>query len=353
MGSTEPLVCHSLSEVCERSGFVFTPFTQSAQQPLLLFTPVTVSNHACDYFYSRLRTKIATPMNSSALCEGAHDTACEAVSNDYSRSFDIVKQWLAEKKVGKVVLARYKDITLKDKPDLERLFHSACQMYPRMFVALISAKACGTWLMATPETLLSSDANGNCQTMALAGTMRLDDCQTGFDDPLGKGLSTKIAWSHKNRQEQKIVADYIRERLAPIARGIIESEPYTSRAGNLVHLRSDFSFRIAKSNLSAVIETLFPTPAVCGMPKAEAKACISASESFNREYYSGFAGPLNMSVGDNEQASSNLFVSLRCMKITDQKLRLFAGGGILPDSDKRSEWLETEAKMNTILQIVG
>jgi isochorismate synthase len=123
---------------------------------------------------------------------------------------------------------------------------------------------------------------------------------------------------------------------------VTESDVYTSRAGNLVHLRSDFSYN-AGSNQSALIDALFPTPAVCGMPKEETREFILDNETIDREYYSGFAGLLNV------DGSSQLFVTLRCMKLlAKNRVRLFAGGGIMPDSVEADEWHETENKMETI-----
>ena len=85
---------------------------------------------------------------------------------------------------------------------------------------------------------------------------------------------------------------------------------------------------------------------VCGIPKEAAKDFILSHEGIDRSYYSGFIGPLNI---NNE---THLYVSLRCMQIMDNCCRLYAGGGLLSESKKESEWQETEAKLQTMLQLL-
>ena len=71
------------------------------------------------------------------------------------------------------------------------------------------------------------------------------------------------------------------------------------------------------------------------------------NEGYDREYYTGFLGPI-MENG----ASASLLVNLRCMKIVGNTARLFVGGGITLDSQPNEEWLETQNKMQTMLQVL-
>ena len=188
------------------------------------------------------------------------------------------------------------------------------------------------WLMATPEVLLSHD--GDCwHTMALAGTMR-------YSDPLP-------SWSGKNVNEQAYVSRYIQDCLSRYSNNVDMNGPYTTRAGNLVHLRTDFSFALSgETRVGEVLDSLHPTPAVCGLPKQEAHQFIVDNESINRSYYSGFSGPLNLG------GKTAFYVSLRCMRILADRYRLYAGGGILPQSEESQEWEETAAKMQAMLSLI-
>ena len=98
--------------------------------------------------------------------------------------------------------------------------------------------------------------------------------------------------------------------------------------------------------VGALLDVLHPTPAVCGLPKREAFNFILDNERVSRQYYSGFMGPLLMN------DSTHLYVSLRCMHICDHQYQLYAGGGLLPDSVEEQEWQETEAKMETMRNLL-
>lgn len=247
------------------------------------------------------------------------------VKRSWSEAFDVFKSALDEGLFKKLVLSRC--VKLDMKVDAEAAFDEACKRYPRMMIYLCSSPETGTWLGCTPEIILVG-SKSHYRTVALAGTMP---------------YAEHVEWSEKNRLEQAIVADYIRNILRKYADVIEEEGPYTSRAGQLVHLKTEFHFQ-PRTNCSVVdvIDELHPTPAVCGVPKDEAKRFILENEGYDRKYYSGIVGVFD------PQGETNLFVNLRCAEISSDEVVLYAGGGILKDSDKESEWNETEEKMKTV-----
>ena len=200
-------------------------------------------------------------------------------------------------------------------------------------MTLFSAPQCGIWLVATPEVLLAREAD-RWRTMALAGTM-----------PYAEEIPQ---WSEKNVQEQAFVTQYIKNCIDRYSDDITVTGPYTTRAGNLVHLRTDFSFALADDvRIGNLLADLYPTPAVCGLPKQKAHHYILDNETCDRSYYSGFSGPLNL------DGHTTMYVSLRCMRILDDRYRLYAGGGILPQSEEQQEWNETAAKMQAMLSLIN
>ena len=227
------------------------------------------------------------------------------------------------------------------------LFQRACQLYPRLFISLVYTPKSGLWLTATPEILLEGDGS-EWRTIALAGTMKLEG-----DELLGEG--EHMTWSTKNIQEQRYVATYLMGCLEQLAKNIREEGPRTVRAANLVHLRSDFTFTLLNNaRVGDVLQMLHPTPAVCGLPKQETYRFILDNEHTPRLYYSGFMGPLNLQPQtSNLKPSTHLYVSLRCMQITSDRYRLYAGGGLLKDSIEELEWQETEAKLETMRQCIA
>jgi isochorismate synthase len=237
----------------------------------------------------------------------------------------------------KIVLARCADEKKEEKVEPMDLFYRACALYPRMFIALVETEKSGCWLTATPEILLDGEGQ-DWRTIALAGTMKLEGEQLN-------GEGETLRWSTKNIQEQRIVATYITECLEQFTGDFREEGPRTVRAANLVHLRSDFTFKLEnQDHIGDLLQTLHPTPAVCGLPKREAFQFITRNEHSPRRYYSGFMGPLGQ--------QTHLYVSLRCMNIERNVCHLYAGGGLLKDSTEEQEWTETEAKMETMRRLL-
>ena len=248
--------------------------------------------------------------------------------------------------VQKVVLSRTKNITLPDTFEVVEAFQKLCLAYPNAFISLVylPEHQC-FWLGATPETLVSIDKDGKFRTMSLAGT------QSAIGVNGENLLSAEIRWSHKEIEEQAFVSRYIIECFKKIRlREYHESGPKTVQAGNLMHLRTDYIVDTKEVNFpqlgTVMLELLHPTSAVCGMPKVPALRIIAEEELHNREFYSGFLGPVNM----NEE--SHLFVNLRTMKIAGNEAIFYAGCGITEDSNPVKEWYETEMKIETLMRVI-
>ena len=328
----------SLASLNGRRGFVVAPFAASKDCPVLLIRPDKTTSIAVSELPDSADT--ATPKA----------TLTEADRAGYAADFQRFHSQILAGNFQKIVLSRCATAVAVSKPSLLQLFSRACRMYPRMFVALVSTARSGTWLTATPEILLKGE-RGLWETMALAGTMSLSDDQLSFDNPpvsMGESDDKGIDWSAKNIREQRFVASYIAESIAPFAANMTEKGPYTVRAGNLVHLRSDFSFTLPHAEqLGNLLDALHPTPAVCGLPKRSTLQFILNNETIPRRYYSGIIGPIDA------DGLTNLCVSLRCMEIISDKYRLYAGGGLVDASTETAEWLETEAKMGTMGSVIG
>ncbi len=324
----KPTKLPSAEELNGRSGFVLAPFAVSDDCPLLLLQPERLSTIPIE----SLEEGADFNFPSEASCPTPNTQ--HPTREDYARDFSIFHTQLQEGHFQKLVLARSKYVAGKKQSPLA-LFQQACQLYPHAFVAWISTPQSGDWLMATPEVLLRGKGS-EWHTMALAGTMEATE---GQQNP---------SWSIKNIQEQRYVATYIMKQLSPFSHQIQEVGPTTVQAANVVHLRSDFHFTLADhTRIGTLLQALHPTPAVCGLPKDEAWEFVVNNETSRRCYYSGFSGPFQL------QDSTQLFVSLRCMQMGSDGFRLYAGGGLLTDSEEEMEWNETEAKMQAMIQLVN
>lgn len=237
----------------------------------------------------------------------------------------------------KVVLSRSEKVNLSEF-DFVQTFQHLVQIYPTTFCYCFFHPKIGLWMGATPEQLLK--ANGNVfETTALAGTQKAN-------------LETEIRWEQKEKDEQQYVTDFIVKRLREVANSVVVTEPYSLKAGSIWHIKTDISGVLNEnSTLQEVIDTLHPTPAVCGLPKKKAKAFIIENENYDRTFYTGFLGELNSSFAGSK-TSSDLFVNLRSMQIQDKTAILYMGCGITRESIPEKEWEESVNKSMTMKRVL-
>lgn len=208
------------------------------------------------------------------------------------------------------------------------LFNALCLAYPHAFVFLISTKEFGTWVGASPETLLQKRGS-DIYTMALAGT-RLHTTEE------------EKQWDTKNIKEQKIVADFIASCFSQNDINVIKGDTVTQRAGNIEHIMTPIQGKISERvNICRLLSDLSPTPALSGCPRKTAIEIIKKYEK-DRILYGGFSGPL-FTNGD-----FHFNVVLRCAYISPYESILFAGGGITSLSEFDAEWQEIENKFFTL-----
>ena len=331
-----PEELHSLCQLNGKAGFVVAPFEPTEYEPIVLLHPDRAEEYALD----ETDNGKWQPQTINLLMPKADERAA------YAADFKRFHAQLEAGTFSKIVLARSERVSCKMLQQSKTLFMEACRRYPRMFIVLVSTTKSGTWLMATPEILLEGDGH-SWHTIALAGTMKLSGDALSFDNPPAHTHHSSEehhpTWSDKNIHEQRYVATYLSKKLSDFSANVVEKGPYTMRAANLVHLRSDFTFTLHNiDTIGHMLESLHPTPAVCGLPKDKARQFILENEHAPRHYYSGFVGLLNPS------GATHLYVSLRCMQLSDDYCTLFAGGGLLSDSTEQQEWDETEAKMETM-----
>ncbi|WP_417195663.1 chorismate-binding protein [Bizionia sp.] len=254
----------------------------------------------------------------------------------------------------KVVLSRQESVTISETNPI-KIYKRLLETYPTAYVYVWFHPKVGLWLGATPETLLHIE-NNQFSTMALAGTQVYKN-------------TIDVVWKDKELEEQQIVTNFIVSNLESQLDNLKISEVETVKAGNLLHLKTHISGRVNSdtSSLKNIIEILHPTPAVCGMPKEEAKQFILENEAYKRDFYTGFLGELNIkkSISRNPnrrnvennaytriKTVSNLFVNLRCMQIQNTEALLYIGGGITKDSNPNLEWEETMAKSVTMKKVL-
>jgi len=310
---------HTVEQLTD-NGFVFAPFDNIQT---VFFIP---ENDSETFHCQLLREDI-----DSAPVAIVKDVKAR---NRYLKLFEKTIDAIKKKKAQKIVISRYKDFEMENF-SLEILIKQLFSAYPTAFKYIWYHPKSGIWCGATPETLVQVE-KGSFKTMAMAGTQPFTNKQS-------------VIWGSKELDEQQLVTDAITTSLQKVTSVLKVSNPHTHRAGSLLHLRTDITgiLKNGKATLTTIAATVHPTPAVCGSPRKYAKDFIMENEGYDREYYTGFLGPI-MENG----ASASLLVNLRCMKIVGNTARLFVGGGITLDSQPNEEWLETQNKMQTMLQVL-
>lgn len=256
---------------------------------------------------------------------------------DYAEQFQQMMQAFEGGKLKKAILSR---IMLEEK---QTDFHPGKALlalgkrYPKATVYLTHIPGQGTWMGATPETLLHGfQHSGN--TVSLAGTQQKTSQE-----------ANDAHWGDKEIEEQALVTDFVRETLQNHpGLEIHQEQTTTADAGNLWHICTSFQFRWQKNNKTAasLIGKLHPTPAVSGFPVETAIDLINRTEKHARAYYAGYLGPTGI------MGTFFFYVNLRCMQVFKEHLALYVGGGLTAQSELDKEWDETVNKANTLLSVI-
>lgn len=230
-------------------------------------------------------------------------------------------------KLQKVVISRIKSIAF-DLASVEEVFKQLEEAYPNAFVYLFSSPFLGTWIGASPETLLKRNAK-QFFIASLAGTKKaIDDSE----------------WRDKEIHEQQLVTDYIKSLLGELKVTNFQVKgPNNLIAGPVKHLFTEFTGETTLSSAN-LLEKLHPTPAVAGLPKQEALDFIREHEQHNRDLYAGI-------IGYYSQKVTSLYVNLRCAQLFQNQAFLYLGGGLTAESNVEEEWQETENKAKTLEKI--
>lgn len=305
-------------------GFVFASFDgDSIPYIPQKYSDVIVEKVNLPDFYFEAITKISSNENDKYQFEKLVTKGVEAIQ---------------KKKFQKVVLSRKEKVGLIDF-NVETIFKKLIFNYALAFNYCFFHPKIGLWFGATPEQFLKINQK-SLQTVALAGTQVA-------------GNLDNLIWGKKEIEEQRLVTDFITSSLKGKVDQIDVSSPYSSKAGNLWHIKTDITATLkSEKDIEEIISILHPTSAVCGLPKQKAKAFILENEKYDREYYSGFLGELNIDLATFRTEQSDLFVNLRCMKIVDKSAELFVGCGITKDSIPVNEYKETVNKSMTIKKVL-
>jgi isochorismate synthase len=245
--------------------------------------------------------------------------------------------------LNKIVLSRLLDIDTEQPLDSIRLLRQLNQQNPWSYNFHVPLEQ-GALLGASPELLLHKQGN-QIVSQPLAGSARRSD------DPVeDQRLRRTLLASAKDRHEHRLVTDDIRRVLASRCRTLnIPDTPELLSTPVLWHLATRVQGEVlnAQENALSIACLLHPTPALCGVPFEAARDRIAQLEPFNRGLFGGIVGWCD------DEGNGQWVVTIRCGEVRQNRVRLFAGAGIVPDSQPVSEWHETGVKLSTMLRAFG
>lgn len=247
---------------------------------------------------------------------------------------------VARGELDKVVIARDVFVESSEPIDIAALTNRLRQSFGSSYRYLIDGL-----VGASPELLIER-MDATVSSHPLAGTTP----RTG-DPATDEALARALLASKKNQVEHRIVIDTVHDALLPYCSYLDwEAEPSVVPVANVQHLGTLMSGKLSEPFLHVLdgVTMLAPTPALGGAPRDAALALIARDEGMDRGRYGGAVGWFD------RHGNGTFAVTIRCAEITENGLRarLFAGGGIVAESDPLAELAETQAKLQAMLAAI-
>lgn len=257
---------------------------------------------------------------------------------EWTAAVAAARRAIHEGRLLKVVLAR--DVVVDAPADLDAtlLARRLAARYPQCWTFV-----CGDLVGASPELLVGRHG-AEVHSLTLAGSAPRGGSPDA-DEAAGRALLA----SRKDRWEHELAVRFVREVLARCCSELwVDPEPSLLRLANVQHLATE-SHGLLGEPLDAVelAGRLHPGAAVCGTPKSEALALIDELEGMDRGHYAAPVGWMDAS-GNGEWA-----IALRCAEVAGRRARLFAGAGIVAESEPEAELEETRLKLRPMLAALG
>lgn len=261
----------------------------------------------------------------------------------WNRNIESAKSYIRQGKFDKIVIARSMQVESGTDIKPSVLSHYLRNAYPDCYNFLIQPDQETSFVGATPERL-AGFKDGMVQTEGLAGTISRG--KSALEDAT---LARELLQSHKNLEEHQFVVKAIQNSLNLFSDSIEHPDrPGIKKFQNVQHLFTPIKAKIKKGvQIHDLIRKLHPTPAVGGYPKEKSFKYIHEIEQLDRGWYAAPVGWFNLS-GFGEFA-----VAIRSALLHKNKAELFAGCGIVKESEPETEWKETVLKFKPLLDALN
>lgn len=240
--------------------------------------------------------------------------------------------------IDKVVLARDLNVTSASQIDVRFILENLATTFSDCWTYYVDGL-----IGATPEMLLRKRGN-DIISRVLAGTITQNK-----DEDTNELLQARLMASDKDQQEHDYAVQSVSAALAVHCTDlVVPKTPTVLRLANVAHLSTEVTAVVADNSPALVLAgSLHPTAAVCGTPTERARDLIAEVEGMDRGRY---AGPIGWIDGNGD---GDLGLAIRCAEVSENKLRLFAGCGVVAGSTSVSEIAESAAKFRAILNALN
>lgn len=317
-------------------------YRRSGETHTLTVSTLVSAKQSVEQYLIQLADQLAQ-FNTYAATEEAYPAYTQVKDgvDHYKSSFQQAKQHIADERVEKIVIAREEIYQFTDArfPFARTLRHLADEQ-SGSYVFLYQPKKEIGFFGATPERLIQKQGQ-TVNTAAIAGTAKRPE--TEIEATL---IKERLLHDPKNRHEHEIVVKAIQNALSPYAVSLqLPEQPRILENRFVFHLHTPIEGVLESTTpLLALVDALHPTPALGGSPKRTSVRLLRDIERFDRGWYGSPFGWLNTE-GDGE-----FVVAIRSAIVQHQFVALYAGGGIVSDSELVQELDETIVKLSPIKQ---
>ncbi|MHB0774562.1 isochorismate synthase [Halomonas sp. WWR20] len=325
-------------------------FSVSRPGPSLLVGALPFDPHADDALYQPKRLSLPAMPAREALPAFSGNVIAEPTADAYAAMVArcVARLQCGEEELRKAVLARSLRVQASETVDplaLASLLGRDPSVATYVVPLPVADGEAPAWLVGASPELLISRRGRTVVSHPLAGSARR--CTDASEDAR---VAETLQASSKDLDEHRYVVEAIVETLAPLCSELeAPSLPSLHSTETMWHLGTRIvgTLKAPAMSCAALAGLLHPTPAVCGTPRQSALEAIRSLELVERGFYAGAVGWVDA------QGDGDWYVSIRCARVQDRTLRLFAGAGIVADSQPALEVEETSAKFMALLHALG
>ncbi|KRG35214.1 hypothetical protein AK822_04100 [Psychrobacter sp. P11F6] len=302
----------------------------------------TQQNSSLSFYTESTKSCLDDLFDSKPQEFNVHQVKSSVSEQDFKELVEHALDTIEKTALSKVVLSRMLQLEIDSAPNVASLVKILVEKNPQAYTFAVPVSDTETIVGVSPELLLSKEGH-RVKSNPLAGSLALTK-------NLKQDLKNKtiLKSSPKDQREHSLVVDKVVSHLAPYCSSLTVTEtPEILETSTMLHLSTvlNGTLRHNAPDALTLALNLHPTPAICGTPTEQAKQFIQSKETYERGFYSGLIGWMDT------QGNGEWLVTIRCGLLESNHMSLYAGAGVVAGSCPDSEWIETQKKLETMLNV--